>query len=101
MKVGYIRVSTEEQNTARQEVMMEELGVEKIFMEKITAKTQCGREQLEAMLQFVREGDEVVVESISRIARNTRDLLEIVERLEADGKAGGKRGSVYFQEGIH
>ena len=47
MKVGYIRVSTEEQNTARQEVMMEELGVEKIFMEKITAKTQCGREQLE------------------------------------------------------
>ena len=56
MKVGYIRVSTEEQNTARQEVMMEELGVEKIFMEKITAKTQCGREQLEAMLQFVRRG---------------------------------------------
>lgn len=87
MKVGYIRVSTEEQNTARQEVMMEELGVEKIFMEKITAKTQCGREQLEAMLQFVREGDEVVVESISRIARNTRDLLEIVERLEEKGAA--------------
>ena len=87
MKVGYIRVSTEEQNTARQEVMMEELGVEKFFMEKITAKTQCGREQLEAMLQFVREGDEVVVESISRIARNTRDLLEIVERLEEKGVA--------------
>ena len=87
MKVGYIRVSTEEQNTARQEVMMEELGVEKIFMEKITAKTQCGREQLEAMLQFVREGDVVVVESISRIARNTRDLLEIVERLEEKGAA--------------
>ena len=87
MKVGYIRVSTEEQNTARQEVMMEELGVEKIFMEKITAKTQCGREQLEAMLQFVREGDEVVVESISRIARNTRDLLEIVERLEAKSRS--------------
>ena len=38
------------------------------------------------MLRFVREGDEVVVESISCIARNTRDLLEIVERLEADGK---------------
>ena len=87
MKVGYIRVSTEEQNTARQEVMMEELGVEKIWMEKITAKTQCGREQLEAMLQFVREGDVAVVESISRIARNTRDLLEIVERLEEKGVA--------------
>lgn len=60
---------------------MEELGVEKIFLEKVSGRTQCGREQLEAMLQFVREGDVVVVESISRIARNTKDLLEIVERL--------------------
>ncbi len=87
MKVGYVRVSTEEQNTARQELMMGELGVEKVFLEKVTAKTQCGREQLEAMLQFVREGDAVVVESISRIARNTKDLLEIVERLEGKGVA--------------
>lgn len=85
MKVGYVRVSTEEQNTARQEVIMEELGVEKIFLEKVTGKTQRGREQLEAMLQFVREGDVVVVESISRIARNTKDLLEIVERLNEKG----------------
>lgn len=81
MKVGYVRVSTEEQSTARQEIIMEELGVEKIFLEKVSGRTRCGREQLEAMLQFVREGDVVVVESISRIARNTKDLLEIVERL--------------------
>lgn len=87
MKVRYVRVSTEEQNTARQELMMRELGVEKVFWEKVTAKTQCGREQLEAMFQFVREGDVVVVESISRIARNTKDLLEIVERLEKKGVA--------------
>lgn len=85
MKVGYVRVSTEEQKTARQEVMLEELGVEKIFMEKITGKTQQGREQLTAMLAFVREGDVVVAESISRIARNTKDLLDIVERLEEKG----------------
>lgn len=85
MKVGYVRVSTEEQNTARQEVMMEELGVEKVFMEKVSGKAQQGREQLEAMLQFVREGDVVVVESISRIARNTKDLLDIVERLSEKG----------------
>lgn len=85
MKVGYIRVSTEEQNTARQEVIMQELGVEKVFIEKVSGKTQRGREQLEAMLQFVREGDVVVVESISRIARNTKDLLEIVERLKDKG----------------
>ena len=81
MKVGYVRVSTEEQKTTRQEVIMRELGVEKVFIEKVSGKTQYGREQLEAMLQYVREGDVVVVESISRIARNTKDLLDIVERL--------------------
>lgn len=85
MKVGYVRVSTEEQNTARQEVLMQELGVEKVYLEKITGKTQKGREQLETMLSYVREGDMVVVESISRIARNTKDLLEIVERLDCKG----------------
>lgn len=85
MKVGYIRVSTEEQNTARQEVIMQELGVEKVFIEKVSGKTQRGREELEKMLQYVREGDVVVVESISRIARNTKDLLEIVERLREKG----------------
>lgn len=85
MKVGYVRVSTAEQNTARQEVIMEQLDVERVYLEKVSGKTQKGREQLEAMLQFVREGDAVVVESISRIARNTKDLLEIVEKLEEKG----------------
>lgn len=85
MKVGYVRVSTEEQNTARQEAHMEELGVERIFLEKVSGKAQRGRDQLEEMLSFVREGDVVVVESISRIARNTKDLLEIVERLKEKG----------------
>ena len=85
MRVGYVRVSTEEQNTARQEVLMEELGVEKVFLEKVSGKTQSGREELEKMLQYVREGDVVVVESISRIARNTKDLLDIVERLREKG----------------
>lgn len=82
MKVGYVRVSTEEQSTARQEVIMQELGVERVYIEKVSGKTQRGRKELEAMLQYVREGDVVVVESISRIARNTKDLLEIVERLD-------------------
>ncbi|MBD5513341.1 MAG: recombinase family protein [Lachnospiraceae bacterium] len=85
MKVGYVRVSTEEQNTARQEVIMQELGVEKVFIEKVSGKTQRGREELEKMLQYVREGDAVVVESISRIARNTKDLLGIVDRLNEKG----------------
>lgn len=85
MKVGYVRVSTEEQNTERQEVIMQELGVEKVYVEKVSGKTQKGREELNALLQYVREGDIVVVESISRIARNTKDLLEIVEKLDRKG----------------
>lgn len=85
MKVGYIRVSTEEQNTERQEALMRELGAGKVFMEKATGNTREDRAQLEAMLQYVREGDVVVAESISRIARNTKDLLDIVERQEYKG----------------
>lgn len=85
MRVGYVRVSTEEQKTIRQEVIMRELGVDKVYKEKVSGKSQHGREDLEKMLQFVREGDVVVVESISRIARNTKDLLEIVERLREKG----------------
>ncbi len=63
------------------EALMEELGVEEIFTEKVSGKSQHSREELEKMLQYVRKGDVVVVESISRIARNTKDLLEIVEKL--------------------
>jgi len=84
MKVGYIRVSTEDQNTARQEVIMQELGVEKIFIEKTSGKN-TDRAQLKEMMNFVREGDSVTVESISRFARNTRDLLELVEQLKTKG----------------
>lgn len=81
MKVGYVRASTEDQNTIRQEKIMEELGVEKVYIEKVSGKSREGRPELEAMMAFVREGDVVVVESISRFARSTRDLLNLVEEL--------------------
>lgn len=81
MKVGYIRVSTEEQNTIRQEVLMKDLGVEKVYIDKASGKNRQ-RPQLTAMMNFVREGDSVIVESISRFARNTRDLLDLVEQLK-------------------
>lgn len=81
MKVAYIRVSTEEQNTARQEESMKDQGIEKAFIEKISGKSM-DRPQLRAMLDYVREGDTLVVESYSRLARNTKDLLSIVEELE-------------------
>ncbi len=81
MKVGYVRVSTTEQNTARQESLMESLGVEKIYIEKISGKSK-DRPKLQEMMSFVREGDTLIVESISRFARNTRDLLDLVEQLK-------------------
>lgn len=94
MKVAYIRVSTEEQNTARQEEMMKAQGVEKIFMEKISGK-DTNRPELRKMLDYVRGGDTVVVESYSRLARNTQDLLRIIEELNNKGqdeKDEDKRG---------
>ena len=79
MRVGYCRVSTTEQNTARQEVLMERLEVEKIFVDKSSGKN-TDRAALKEMLAFVREGDVVVVESISRLARNTKDLLSLIDK---------------------
>ena len=80
MKIGYIRVSTEEQNTARQEVLLRELGVDEVFIDKASGKN-ADRPELTRMMEYVRRGDTVIVESISRFARNTRDLLDLVERL--------------------
>lgn len=84
MKVGYIRVSTTEQNTARQEELMKNQNVEKIFLEKISGKN-TDRPQLKAMLDYVREGDCIITESYSRLARSTADLLNIVNELNSKG----------------
>ena len=84
MKVGYVRCSTAEQNEARQLKMMEEQGVERIFTDKASGKN-TDRVAFQEMMAFIREGDVVIVESISRIARNTRDLLSIVAELTEKG----------------
>lgn len=63
---------------------MKKLDVEKIFIDKISGKNK-ERPMLKEMMDFVRSGDIVVVESISRFARNTRDLLELVDQLVAKG----------------
>lgn len=80
MKIGYVRVSTEEQNTARQDILMEQLGAERVYTDKMSGKDRK-RPGLEEMMTFVREGDTVVVESISRFARSTKDLLSLTEQL--------------------
>lgn len=84
MKVFYIRCSTIEQNEARQVAMAEEYNVDRIFMDKASAK-DTHRTELQKMLTFVREGDTVICESFSRIARNTRDLLSITDELNSKG----------------
>lgn len=84
MKVGYVRCSTVEQNEARQMKMMEEQGAEKVFLDKASGKN-TERAAFKDMMSFVRVGDIVIVESISRIARNTRDLLSIISELTEKG----------------
>ncbi len=80
MKIGYIRISTIDQNIARQEVLMQDLEVKQIFIDRTSGKN-TNRPELKRLMEFVREGDTVIVESISRFARNTKDLLELVEQL--------------------
>ena len=84
MKVGYVRCSTAAQNEARQMKMMEDHNIEKVFVDKASGK-DTDRENYKAMMTFVRAGDSVTVESISRIARNTRDLLSIISTLTEKG----------------
>lgn len=82
MLIGYVRISSKDQNTVRQDVLMKELNADKIFTDVASGRNGV-RPGLTAMLSFVREGDTVVVESISRLARNTRDLLQIIDALSA------------------
>lgn len=83
-RIGYVRVSTLEQNTARQEALMNDLGVDRIYIDKVSGKN-TDRPELKKMMEYAREGDTVIVESISRIARNTRDLLDLIGRLDGKG----------------
>ena len=84
MVVGYVRVSTVEQNEGRQLVTMNKYNAEKVFIEKVSGK-DTKRPQLQAMINFVREGDTIVIHDFSRLARSTKDLLELVELFNSKG----------------
>lgn len=84
MKVGYVRVSTVEQNPARQEELMKSFGVDKVYSEKLSGK-DTNRPQFKEMLSFLREGDTLYVESFSRLSRSTRDLIDTVNALNEKG----------------
>lgn len=79
--IGYVRVSTVQQNNERQ---LEGVELDRIFEDTASGKNQ-DRQGLKAMLDFVREGDTVHVHEISRLGRNTADLLGIVEELKNKG----------------
>lgn len=78
--IAYIRVSTLEQNIESQKELFSNLKIDKFFEEKISAKN-AKRPELQNMLDYAREGDVIYVKDLSRLARNTKDLLDIIEFL--------------------
>lgn len=85
MRVGYVRVSSDTQNTARQDATQDLAGTERTFVDKVSGKDVAGRPGLVEMIAFVRDGDTVVVHSMDRLARNLEDLLSLVRQLTDKG----------------
>ena len=79
-RIGYIRVSSKNQNLDRQLEVMQKYKIEKVFQEKVSAR-DTNREQLKELLKYIREKDVVYVESYSRLARSTADLLNLLDKL--------------------
>lgn len=80
---GYVRVSTAEQNEARQ---VDAIGdVDRLYIDKMSGKSAANREQLQALLSYVREGDVVKVKSVDRLARSSLDLLQLLEEFKNKG----------------
>src|SRR5215469_9212732 len=84
MKVGYIRVSKQEQNEALQRDALKEAGCEKYFGDKMTG-SKFERKGLEALLAFVRPGDTVIVWKLDRLGRSLKDLIETLNILKDRG----------------
>ena len=84
MKFGYARVSTDDQELARQIDALNNYGVDKIYKEKITG-TKAKRPELDKLKNALREGDEVIIESLSRLGRSTKDLLNLIEEWNNQG----------------
>lgn len=82
--IAYIRVSTMEQNDMRQQEALQKYDIEKCFTETASAK-DTNRPQFQAMLDYVREDDVIYIKDFSRLARSTKDLLDIVEQLNKKG----------------
>ena len=83
-KVAYIRVSTVEQNDARQREAMASHGIDRFFIDHASGKNM-DRPQLQEMLKYIREGDTVYVSEFARLGRSTADLLQLVQQIQDSG----------------
>ena len=83
--IAYIRVSSEDQNTSRQEELFKSYNIDKYYIEKVSGKNIKDRPELQKMMDYVREGDIVYVESISRFGRSLQDLLTLINQLNEKG----------------
>jgi DNA invertase Pin-like site-specific DNA recombinase len=80
-RIGYVRVSTADQNIERQ---LDGMQLDKVYVDKLSGK-DVNRPQLQAMIEFVRAGDSVIIHSLDRLGRNLRDLRDIVDTLTGKG----------------
>ena len=87
MRYGYARVSTIDQDLSIQNAALTAAGCELVRAEKVSGTSRAGRDELELLMQFMREGDELVVTRIDRLARSIGDLQDIVRALKAKGVA--------------
>lgn len=83
--IAYIRVSAMDQSIERQEELLKDLKIDKFYIEKISGKNIKDRVELLKMMDYVREGDIVIVESISRFGRSLQDLLSLINTLNEKG----------------
>lgn len=84
MKIGYVRVSSVDQNEQRQVEGLSKFNIEEMFIERASAK-DTNRPKLQEMIKFARKGDTIYIHSLDRLARNTEDLLALVRQLEERG----------------
>ena len=82
MNIGYVRVSTVEQNEARQLESLKGYDIDRWYTEKVSGK-DLNRPELQKMLDFAREGDTIYIHDFSRISRSVKDLLSLIDLLEA------------------
>ncbi|MYL22034.1 recombinase family protein [Halobacillus litoralis] len=101
MKIGYARVSTVGQDIETQKEILQEAGCEKIFVEKVTGTSTAERTQLKEAMEFIREGDVLVVTKIDRLARSIMDLNKIIKTLAAENvSVHFIKDNMYFEAGI-